>query len=44
MIDLTKNEAALERNIKRARERNIVIPTLHQMAHPEDILKNKGFS
>ncbi|HHX94697.1 MAG TPA: pyridoxal-5-phosphate-dependent protein subunit beta [Clostridia bacterium] len=37
MIDLTKNEAALERNIKRARERNIVIPTLHQMAHPEDI-------
>jgi cysteine synthase A len=37
VIDLTKNEAALERTIKRARERNIVIPTLRQMAHPEDI-------
>ena len=36
-----KNEAALERTIKLARERNIVIPTLHQMAHPEDIPENK---
>ena len=37
MINLEKNEAALERTIKLARERNIVIPTLHHMAHPEDI-------
>ena len=37
MIDLRKNEALLERAIKRAREKNIIIPTLHQMAHPEYI-------
>lgn len=34
MIDLTKNEAALEKTVALARERNIVIPTLAQMADP----------
>ncbi len=34
MIDLTRNEAALEKTIGLARERNIVIPTLAQMADP----------
>lgn len=37
MINLEKNEAALQRTTQLARERNIIIPTLHQMAHPEDI-------
>ncbi|MHA1575736.1 MAG: pyridoxal-phosphate dependent enzyme [Candidatus Thorarchaeota archaeon] len=35
MIDLTKDEAQLERTIQRARERNIVIPTFAQMRNPE---------
>ena len=36
MIDLTtRNEAALERAIQRARERNIVIPTFKQMRNPD---------
>ena len=35
MIDLTRNEAALERAVTRARERNIIIPTFEQMRHPE---------
>ncbi|MCO6450596.1 MAG: hypothetical protein J5I90_07380 [Caldilineales bacterium] len=35
MIDLkTRNEAALERTIERARERNIIIPTFAQMRDP----------
>lgn len=49
MIDLVKNEQALEKNIQRAKERNIIIPTLEQMRHPERIpekiregLKNVG--
>ncbi len=37
MIDLTVNEAVLERTVARARERGIVIPTLAQMRHPERI-------
>ncbi len=37
MIDLTINEAALAKAVERARERNIVIPTFAQMAHPEGI-------
>jgi cysteine synthase len=36
MIDLTtRNEAALERAIQRARERNIIIPTFKQMRNPD---------
>jgi len=34
MIDLTLNEAALERAVQRARERNIIIPTFKQMTDP----------
>ena len=34
MIDLTLNEAALEQAVKRARERNIIIPTFKQMMDP----------
>ncbi len=34
MIDLTINEAALEQAVKRARERNIIIPTFKQMMDP----------
>ena len=44
MIDLTKNEAALERTINRARELNIIIPTFKQMRDPSlipDSIKNK---
>ncbi|MCD8240982.1 MAG: pyridoxal-5-phosphate-dependent protein subunit beta [Lachnospiraceae bacterium] len=37
MIDLTKNEAALERNIQNAKENGIIIPTIHEMQHPEEI-------
>ena len=35
MIDLTKDEAQLERTVQRARERNIVIPTFAQMRNPD---------
>ncbi|MBW7959498.1 MAG: pyridoxal-phosphate dependent enzyme [Candidatus Promineofilum sp.] len=35
MIDLTINEAALERTVQRARERNIIIPTFAQQRNPE---------
>ena len=49
MIDLTINEEQLERTIKRAREKNIVIPTFAEMKNPElipdkikDKLKNIG--
>ncbi|MGY5856415.1 MAG: pyridoxal-phosphate dependent enzyme [Candidatus Thorarchaeota archaeon] len=34
MIDLTLNEAQLERTVERCRERNIVIPTFEQMRNP----------
>ncbi len=37
MIDLTINKENLERNIKKARENKIVIPTYEQMKHPETI-------
>ena len=49
MIDLRKNEQALENNIRRAREHNIIIPTFEQMKDPNKIpekiresLKNVG--
>ncbi len=35
MIDLTINQQVLERAVKRARERNIVIPTFAQQRNPE---------
>jgi len=35
MLDLTINEAGLERAVQRAREKNIIIPTLEQMRHPQ---------
>jgi cysteine synthase len=44
MIDLTINEEQLERTIKRAREKNIVIPTFAEMKNPElipDKIKDK---
>jgi len=49
MIDLTKHEEALEHNIQKARENNIIIPTIAQMKDPSKIpapikekLKNVG--
>lgn len=49
MIDLTINNEALERAVKRARERNIIIPTIKQQRDPTSIpatiaakLKNVG--
>ncbi|TFG90806.1 MAG: pyridoxal-phosphate dependent enzyme, partial [Candidatus Atribacteria bacterium] len=35
MIDLTIKEKQLERTVKRAKEKNIVIPTFEQMRNPE---------
>ncbi len=37
MIDLKKNETALEHNIQKARENNIIIPTIAQMKDPDKI-------
>lgn len=49
MIDLTIHRQGLEHNLKKARENNILIPTIAQMRHPETIpgkvqdkLKNVG--
>jgi len=49
MIDLTVNKAALDLNIKKAREYNIIIPTIKQMQNPDlipesllDRLRNVG--
>ena len=49
LIDLSKNEATLERSVKLARERKVIIPTLKQQSNPELIpagikerLKNIG--
>lgn len=49
MIDLTRNEASLEKNIKKAKENNIIIPTIAQMKDPslipdgiKDRLKSVG--
>ncbi len=35
MIDLTIKKEQLERTIRRAREKNIIIPTFAQMKNPE---------
>ncbi len=37
MIDLTIRREGLEHNLKKAREHNILIPTIAQMQHPETI-------
>ena len=37
MIDLTINQEVLARNVKKARENGVVIPTYEQMMHPETI-------
>ncbi|MBQ3089040.1 MAG: pyridoxal-phosphate dependent enzyme [Oscillospiraceae bacterium] len=37
MIDLTRKEAGLLRNIQTAKESGIIIPTIAQMRHPETI-------
>ena len=37
MIDLTVNEEVLNKTVALARERNIILPTFRQMAHPEEI-------
>ncbi len=49
MIDLTKNEQALQKNIERAKDQGIIIPTFEQMRDPSKIpdsikekLKNVG--
>ena len=36
-IDFTVNKEGLAHNIQKARENNIVIPTIAQMQHPETI-------
>ncbi|MBU9737025.1 pyridoxal-5-phosphate-dependent protein subunit beta [Lachnospiraceae bacterium ASD5720] len=37
VIDLTKKQEALARNIERAKEKNIIIPTFEQMRNPEKV-------
>ena len=37
MIDLRINKEGLAKNIARAKENNIIIPTIAQMQHPETI-------
>ena len=37
MIDLSINKTGLEHNIQKARENNVIIPTIAQMEHPETI-------
>ena len=37
MIDLTIRPEALERNLRNARENNILIPTFRQMKHPDSM-------
>ena len=37
MIDLSINKEGLEHNLKKAKENNIIIPTIAQMEHPETI-------
>ena len=35
MIDLTINKTGLEHNIQKAKENNIIIPTIAQMQNPD---------
>ena len=35
MIDLSINKQGLEHNIEKAKESNVIIPTIAQMEHPE---------
>ena len=37
MIDLTINREALARNIQKARENQVVLPTYENMKHPETV-------
>lgn len=37
MIDFTINKEGLQNNIEKARENNVIIPTIKQMQHPETI-------
>ncbi len=37
MIDFSKKSDSLKNNIKKAKEQNILIPTIDQMQHPETI-------
>ena len=44
IIDLTVNEEGLKKNIEKAKENNIILPTLEQMKNPDSIpekIKNK---
>ncbi len=36
-IDLTINRETLAKNVRKARENNVIIPTFHQMQNPESI-------
>ena len=36
-IDLTINKTGLAHNIQKAKENNVIIPTIAQMQHPETI-------
>ena len=36
-IDLTINKTGLQHNIEKAKENNVIIPTIAQMQHPETI-------
>ena len=40
-IDLTVNKEVLAKNIQRARENNIIIPTYDQMRHPDKFVPDK---
>ena len=37
MIDLTRDEQGLARNVQTAKENHIIIPTIAQMKNPETI-------
>ncbi len=37
MIDLRINKTGLANNIKKAKENNVIIPTIAQMQHPETV-------
>ena len=41
-IDLTIHKETLAKNIAKARENNVIIPTIAQMQHPETIPDRKS--